>query len=134
MILAIISVVITDAQRISYAYDADGNRIKRELVIPRTVNAGGRASENIESYYDPMGEHTVKFEATANGKINISVINFSEQDNGTIDVYSVNGMVLLSSDISDTLTVIDISSQPHGVYILRVTVNGEQTTWKITKN
>ena len=55
-------------------------------------------------------------------------------DNACVDVFSVNGMLILSQDITEILTSIDIGSQPSGIYIVSITVNGNVTNWKVIKN
>lgn len=133
--LLIIAVAFcVEAQDVSFAYDEAGNRIKRELSISGPIKAKSRSSDDDKSFYDSVGERIIKITSNSGGIINISVQNFAKQDNGCIEVYSMSGILLLAQKISDTLTTIDIGSQPNAVYLLKVIVNDNQTVWKIMKN
>jgi hypothetical protein len=48
-------------------------------------------------------------------------------------VYTLKGTEVLNQPLTDAETMVDISDKRSGVYILKVTVNGVATTWKVTK-
>lgn len=87
-----------------------------------------------DSYYDMLGERTVKISQDTYGIIKVSISEFVDGDNCTVDVYTLNGLTIFSGSINEFVTIIDISGQPDGVYILKVIINGNQTTWKLNKN
>ena len=117
---------------IGFAYDEAGNRIKRELIIPaKPQNFKGQENR---SCYDELGGKPIKITTHQSGIIDISISNLEMTDNACVDVFSVNGMLILSQDITEILTSIDIGSQPSGIYIVRITVNGNVTNWKVIKN
>lgn len=87
-----------------------------------------------DSYYDMLGERTVKISQDTYGIIKVSISEFVDGDNCTVDVYTLNGLTIFSGRINEFETIIDISGQPDGVYILKVIINGNQTTWKLNKN
>ena len=119
--------------KVGFAYDEAGNRVKREIVITRSVNAEDESPKKSESYYDALGDRTVKISPNSSGVINVSVLHMLPTDEGSIGVYAVSGTEVLKQRVTSAETVVDISNQPHGVYILRVIINGTSTTWKITK-
>lgn len=127
------SLSVCAQNRIKYAYDEAGNRVKREIVITRGTLVPRKDTERDESYYDAIGDRIVKLHSNHNGVIKLSVLHMLPTDEGGIVVYSIKGMEVLNQPLSDTETVVDISDKPTGIYILRVTVNGIHTTWKITK-
>lgn len=133
-LLVIAVAFCVEAQNVSFAYDEAGNRIKRELSISAPIKTKSRSSDADRPFYDTVGERIIKITSNSDGIINISVQNFEKHDNGSIEVYSMSGILLLAQKISDTLTTIDIGSQPNAVYLLKVIVNDNQTIWKIMKN
>ena len=119
--------------RISFAYDAAGNRIKRELVITQKNIAPGKTAGVEENFYDLIGEKNVTFTSDASGIVQISISDFNDKDTGHVSVYSINGLSVLEREIIECRMNIDLSSSPQGIYILCVRINESQTTWKITK-
>ena len=119
--------------KVGFAYDEAGNRVKREIVITRSANMENDSPEKSESFYDALGDRTVKISPNSYGIINVSVLHMLPTDDGNVGVYAVSGTEILRQRITGAETVVDISNQPQGVYILRVIINGTSTTWKITK-
>ena len=119
--------------KITFAYDAAGNRIKRELVITQMNKAPGNTAGVNEDYYDSIGEKSVTLTSDGSGIVQIKINDFNEEDTGRVSVYSINGIHVLDQQITECYLSIDMSSSPAGVYILTVTINRNQTTWKITK-
>lgn len=134
VLVAIIGGIYCDAQKVLFAYDEAGNRVKREIFVSSPSKAKGKSMQGGDSYYDMLGDRTVKISQDAYGIIKVSILDFAEGDNCAMDVYTLNGLTIFSGSINESVTIIDISGQPDGVYILRVIVNGNQTTWKINKN
>ena len=119
-------------QRITYAYDDAGNRIKREIVLSRGKYASKKTIPDA-SYYDSVGYQKIKISPSPSGIIDVSFLHMKPSDSGCIEVYSVGGEEIFRQDISSDKTEVDISGQPRGIYILRIIVNDKPTTWKITK-
>ncbi len=119
--------------RITYAYDAAGNRIKREIVINPSKIAPGISSGVNENFYDSIGEKSVTITSNGSGIFQISINNLNAEDTGNVSVYSISGITIMNEVITEGVLNIDISSSPNGIYILSVTINENQTTWKITK-
>jgi len=119
--------------QVCFAYDVAGNRVKREIVINRGSRAVQNSEDEKESFYDVMGEKIVEITHNQSGLIRVTVLNIDSDDECYIDVCSISGMQVFMEPYGGTETIIDISNQPYGVYVLRVFVNGVQTIWKITK-
>ena len=67
------------------------------------------------------------------GVVKVSVQDIKPTDKGHIEVYTLKGTEVLNQPLTDAETMVDISDKRSGVYILKVTVNGVATTWKVTK-
>ena len=119
--------------KISFAYDAAGNRVKRELVITQKSNAPGKTASLDEKFFDSIGGKSVTLSSETSGFVHIKINDFTTKDVGHVTVYTINGINVLEQEITDSSISIDLSSKPMGVYVLCVIVNGNQTTWKITK-
>ena len=126
-------VAMNAQNRVQFAYDQAGNRVKRELVITHNARSAKKAASREEAYFEDLGERTVKISSNGTGIIRISVIRMLPEDEGNVEVYSLGGSEVLNRSLSSIETLVDISDKPKGVYILKVTLNGKVTTWKITK-
>lgn len=119
--------------RITFAYDAAGNRIKRELIIPKKNKAQGNTNDVKVNYYDSLGGKDMTLTSDASGIVQISINDFDERYTVYLSVYSINGIRVIDTAFEEACLSIDLSSYPTGVYILCVRINENQTTWKIHK-
>ena len=126
-------VAMNAQNRVQFAYDQAGNRVKRELVITHNARSAKKAATREEAYFEDLGERTVKISSNGSGIIKITVLHMHTEDEGNVAVYSLGGSEVLNRSLSSAETLVDISDKPKGVYILKVTLNGKVTTWKITK-
>lgn len=126
-------VAMNAQNRVQFAYDQAGNRVKRELVITHNARSAKKAASREEAYFEDLGERTVKISSNGTGIIKITVLHMHTEDEGNVEVYSLGGSEVLNRSLSSIETLVDISDKPKGVYILKVTFNGKVTTWKITK-
>lgn len=126
-------VAMNAQNRVQFAYDQAGNRVKRELVITHNARSAKKAATREEAYFEDLGERTVKISSNGSGIIKITVLHMHTEDEGNVAVYSLGGSEVLNLALSSVETLVDISDKPKGVYILKVTLNGKVTTWKITK-
>ena len=62
-----------------------------------------------------------------------SVNGLKTDDRCRIDMYSVQGELVMQRDMDNGSTVIDMGNMQNGVYLMRITINGMSETWKITK-
>lgn len=121
------------AQNISFAYDNAGNRIKREIVVD-SKRAPEHAA-NGESFVEEMLlDKNIRIHPNpTHGMLKIEIGSFESADNGTISIFNTSGIRIISLDITSSITDVDISAYPGGIYILRIIINGMETSWKIIK-
>lgn len=119
--------------KIAFAYDAAGNRIKREFVIDQLNKAPGNTSGVNENFYDSIGEKSVTLTTNPTGIIILNIPDFTEEDKGYVAVYSLEGINILEKEIEECVISLDLSESPKGIYILYVRINENQTSWKIIK-
>lgn len=121
--------------RIEYSYDAAGNRIKREIVISATrAMAKEQAVDSLNLYSDKLNEHAVKiYPNPTRGALRVSISGLRSADECQIGVYSTHGAQIMLTAVNTDNVDIDISNQPTGIYLLKITINKKSTTWKIIK-
>jgi hypothetical protein len=135
-ILALLPLVSSAQGTIGYSYDAAGNRVKREIVVPvpkamakqQTFAADGQA------FTDMLRDHTVKiYPNPTEGALQVSISGLTGTDKCSLGVYTSQGAQVLTENVKSDHVDIDISNHPAGVYLLRITINNHSTTWKIIK-
>lgn len=127
---------LSSAQRIGYSYDASGNRIKREIVMPRHP-AMAKQRKTIQvppSFSDNLQEHLIKISPNpTDGVLQISITGLKADDKCSLGLYTTQGTQILRKIVKADCMEINISKHPKGVYLLQVTINSHSTTWKIIK-
>lgn len=119
---------------VSFAYDAAGNRVKREIILSRSMPSPNTPDENQENtFFDTLGRRTVKLTGISPNIVKIEILGYEPADDAFAEVYSLGGVRLISQPVKDAMAEIDVSAEPAGTYILNVSVNGQRTTWKIAK-
>lgn len=117
--------------KISYSYDAAGNRVKREIVMSKTQN---QAKQTSASFSDMVADRQIKISPNpTKGNLRIEVADGTTVEKGEVEVYSLGGIKITSAPIYNKVAVVDISQSANGIYILRVSIDGSSTSWKIIK-
>lgn len=127
------SAFILKGNKINFAYDAVGNRITRQISLQRSLDDPNDKPSQSISYFDCVGDHDVVIAYNHDGNILVSIPDLSQNDQATLILSTISGIVILSADIQSDQYIIDLNSQPNGIYILLVNVNNENITWKINK-
>lgn len=134
--LALVPIISSAQVKIGYSYDAAGNRVKREIVMsaPKAMARQQTYSSENKSFSDMVRDHSIKiYPNPTDGNLKISIQGLKETDVCSMDVYTVQGSQVLSENISTNIADVNISNQPAGIYLLKITINDISTTWKIVK-
>ena len=122
---------------VKFTYDNCGNRIKRTLQL-RKVEENGKNVETKNDFVsyanDSMGTVVVSlFPNPTEGRI---VVSFSDNANATIDatLTTIAGIIIERQRFKGSQHEFDLSSQPAGVYLLKLIFGEETRTWKIVKH
>lgn len=120
--------------KVTYYYDASGNRIQRVIVLQKqqTKRLSSRVSN--DSFTDTFGERKVQITPNySEGILRVGVTKFKSDDYCDLAVYTSGGeLIAQKKDVSSTAEF-NLSARPNGIYLLNVNFNGESTTWKIVK-
>ncbi|MFN8437067.1 MAG: T9SS type A sorting domain-containing protein [Cytophagales bacterium] len=117
-------------QYISFTYDAAGNRIKRELVL----GTFRKSQTDSLAVADELGKS--KFQVFPNPTQ--SVINIVMNDKENIEekdyaLISISGNVINKFSSKDNRIQFDLSTQPAGVYLLKISNSTENVVWRVVK-
>lgn len=121
---------------VKFTYDNCGNRIKRTLQL-RKVEENGKnvetKNEYVSSANDSIGTVAVSlFPNPTEGKV---MVSFSDNVNAIIDatLTTITGSVIERRRFVGNQHEFDLSSQPAGIYLLKLISGVETRTWKIVK-
>ena len=133
ILLTLSTIVRLQAQQVTYAYDAAGNRISRTIIMQQQARERNQPEENT-SHTDKLGEASVTiYPNPTQGLLKVNIDNMPEDSQGRIQVFDLNGQMLMQKTDIDYSTDVDLSSQSPGTYILKITLSDKTTTWKIIK-
>lgn len=127
--------LLTMAQsRIAYAYDASGNRIKREIIMQPPKAKQQTFETEGQVFSDMLQEHDVKiYPNPTEGILKVSIFGIKDTDKYSLAIYTMQGARIMLDERQQYNFNVNISNQPAGTYLLRITINNQSTTWKIIK-
>lgn len=117
------------AQHVEYRYDAAGNRILKQIVLNRT-----QARKRMATTSDKVAN--VEFTLCTNpttGLLRIEATNLKDDCHGQTTIYTTNGGLIMRKPLKGRVTTINMSTLPQAVYILKIEINGQQSSWRIVK-
>lgn len=122
-------------QTISFSYDDSGNRVLRELNLPKsTIDSNSISQDNDElPILESLDGSTISIYPNPTKGILKLEITKSEEKCIALILADLNGKVFLKKETSEQSVKIDISDKPSGTYILRIKSGEEYTEWKIIK-
>lgn len=117
------------AQSVSFTYDAAGNRISRSITVNRVRE---RITNDLIETAADMTEERVRLTVdSGSGIMTVDVIGYHDEDKGSVSLFSLSGYHVRDVAIRSSRTQTDLSGLASGVYVVRVTLNGKEETWKV---
>ena len=110
-----------------FTYDTAGNRTSRTIVV-RSLQA---PHHDVKTSVDLYEDAKVRIKELGTDFLQVEILGLNNSAN--ISIYDASGKTFLSSEISETVSSIDVSVVPQGVYVLRIGIDGEENTWKLIK-
>lgn len=135
-ICGMVACVPIHAQKVTYSYDAGGNRtLKKVVIISAGAKAQGRMFEEDEeatAVTDVFSqEEGISISATDDGRVTINISDTEWTGEATITAYASNGGQVTNERTTTRETQIDLSSKPAGMYILTIKTGRRTKTWKL---
>ena len=131
------------SQGTSFGYDQSGNRQSRTIVLPppplaAPVDTSFLAEEHVQPpekvHTDKLNESDVLiYPNPTQGALAVEIRNKDPKVPHHLTVYTIQGATVFQrSNIGDYIQI-DLSSQPKGVYLLRIFTQDSFITWRIIK-
>jgi hypothetical protein len=119
--------------KVSYSYDAAGNRISRIIVMGELRADEPEVQEEETAYSEMLSELLIKiYPNPTRGLIRIEIQNLPVGETANITLYELSGKLITMKQTSES-TEIDITGQPAGIYLMKIIAGEKQTEWKIIK-
>uniref|UniRef100_A0AB33IWN0 Secretion system C-terminal sorting domain-containing protein n=1 Tax=Prevotella sp. GTC17253 TaxID=3236793 RepID=A0AB33IWN0_9BACT len=118
----------------SYAYDQAGNRVSRVIVLKsRAVKSQSHHTDSM-SFREMLSDRQIKiWPNPVQTELTVSISQFDSSSSATYSLYHPGGSVLEVNKPLTQSTAIDMTKYPRGIYILRITLYGQSSSWKIIK-
>ena len=116
---------------VSFNYDANGNRILRQIEIGGGRGEAATATIGAMESHEPI--EVALYPNPTEGRFSVGIANAESGERVRATVTTVTGEVLCDKTVADQTTEFDLTSQPAGIYLLRLTVRGESQVWKVIK-
>lgn len=140
IMLAMLAVAPCFAQErgtVTFGYDANGNRISREIFMKKVDENG----KNVEADNGFLSEATDVISSVevglypnpTTGKFNVSVKRDETNAPLHLILLTPTGVVLTDETLNSDFVELDLSGKAAGIYFLKLVANGESHTWKIVK-
>lgn len=115
---------------VNYSYDACGNRVAREIVVPAQENRDQQKKKNVPALFDIFAETNISFFPNpTDGILNVT-FKSSERLDGNAQIVSAGGSILQSQPIEESMQF-DLTDYPKGIYFLVISVDSDSQTYKI---
>jgi hypothetical protein len=123
------------AQTMQFAYDEAGNRISRTITVtPPGLRAGEEEQDATPLVEQLAADLSVKiYPNPTEGFLQMELSGIETGETVQLVLFGLNGQVLLQIDTTSMLIPVDLSEHSTGVYVLRLTVRGRSTDYKIVK-
>ena len=131
------------AQSIGYTYDANGNRVSRELIVEQLKSATTLAgSTSKKDVIDPLQKPEDITEAPevhvypnpTKGILKVEIKNLSPGSSREMTIYDLAGRRVLVKENFENYSECDLNSLKDGIYILRIKIDEKTLDWKVIKN
>ncbi|MCQ2308372.1 MAG: T9SS type A sorting domain-containing protein [Bacteroidales bacterium] len=126
----------TKAYYVSYAYDADGNRVSRTVWLGNDREDRSQSDTAAVAHYtDCIDECEISiYPNPTSGRVNVGMTSPTEEDIAfTAALFSPSGVLITRREAGTFPAEFDLSGLPPGVYMLELRLGDETRTWKIIK-
>lgn len=117
---------------LTVTYDAAGNRMERKIIeLEPSLKSG---SELEQPFEDSLADQEIRiYPNPTEGHLMVSISSMDSNTKGKISITDINGRLLITKEIKEINTSLNLSDQPSGFYLMTITLNNESSIWKIVK-
>ena len=138
LLLAGIALSVFSQNRVQYTYDAAGNRLSGLSSQLRMAAIVEQENEEIDPqetvYSDKIEQSNIRiYPNPTKGILKIEITRMSEENPIHLQLYDISGRIFVDEPDAAPFTDLNISDQPAGTYILKVSSDNRTTLWKIIK-
>ena len=123
---------------IRFAYDALGNRVKRENVlqnsddVKRNMSSEEKKEDNF--YSDMLSEKQIRnWNNPTEGHLKEEIQGLAPEEKACLRITSMSGAVVNVKETTSPVSELDLSHCINGIYLLHIATGRQETTWKIIK-
>ncbi|WP_026474902.1 T9SS type A sorting domain-containing protein [Alkaliflexus imshenetskii] len=128
-----LALVKLHGQNIAFTYDKAGNRIERKTIPLKSSSFSEAETEQI--FEDSLSDQKIQiFPNPTRGHLVVSIKSLEDKTTGKITITDINGRLILTQEILEPNTSLNLSNQPTGYYLMTITLGEESSFWKIVKN
>lgn len=122
------------ADRVTYSYDASGNRTDSQREIVFTRGASNSKSAQSKKYLDSLSLARISiYPNPTEGDLRIDIIGIEDFNDTELTLRSLNGSVLEHIQPLDITNEMDLTNYADGIYLVIIKLKDQSTTWKIIK-
>lgn len=121
-----------EGKKITFVYDASGNRVQRTIVSSNPSKTRGQEAAGTPYYNDSLGGRDIRLHYREDGNVLIEFIG-NDKEKYSVSLYTIEGMAMETFITEETTATIHCTDQPDGVYIITISDGTDETSWKIIK-
>ncbi len=130
----LLAMAVKAQQKLSYAYDAAGNRVGRTIVLePRSASDSENPADTV-FFEETLDDTQVRiYPNPVETQMTIRVSGYAPSMQGEYSLYNITGTMVAKRRITGETTLVDMGRYPKGIYILHIILNGQPTAWRVIK-
>lgn len=130
----LLALTVKAQQKLSYAYDAAGNRVGRTIVLePRSASALVNPADSV-FFEETLDDKQVRiYPNPVETQMTIKITGYTSSMQGEYSLYNITGVMVAKRRITGETTLVDMGRHSRGVYILHIVLNGQPTAWRVIK-
>ncbi|MCT1526052.1 hypothetical protein [Sphingobacterium hotanense] len=135
IIICLIGLLAHAQQRLSYSYDAAGNRTSRTVIVGAQAVSGKEDQETTSQVYiDSLdGKELAIRPGSGNTSLAVSVKGIPSSQDGRIYFMDSAGKILSEKPMSGETTIVELDELSMGTYTMRIVLNRHSSIWKLVK-
>jgi len=119
---------------VCYTYDKAGNRTNRTICLKSEEATSDSVSIAKIPITENLGEMVITlYPNPTKGQLMVQITHMPDNTMGEITLYDLSGRLVTVQNTVNENTMLDLSVQPLGIYVLRIRVGGKVSEWKVIK-